>query len=165
MASRRKRNIIPLNVVQKRGRKHRISKEFVNITVRSAVATPQSTHTSSGPTIHETGEGCSQDPMPEYLADQLEDQTRMLHEPDSSQSQHTKRQLKQSEKWRESIHSAFKAVIEGESMKSDETCSNCGAPANVRCHQCGPYVFFCSDCGVSFHSRWNYHHYPELWKE
>ena len=66
MASRRKRNIIPLNVVQKRGRKHRISKEFVNITVRSAVATPQSTHTSSGPAIHETGEGCSQDPMPEY---------------------------------------------------------------------------------------------------
>ena len=43
-------------------------------------------------------------------------------------------------------------------MKSDETCSNCGAPANVRCHQCGPYVFFCSDCGVTFHSRWNYHH-------
>ena len=52
------------------------------------------------------------------------------------------RNLKQSEKWRENIHSAFKAVIEGESMKSDETCSNCGAPANVCCHQCGPYVFF-----------------------
>ena len=139
---------------KKRGRKHRISKEFVNITVHSAVAAPQSPHTSSGPANHETGEGCIQDSMPEYLADQLEDQTRMLHEPDSSQSQHTKRQLKQSEKWRESIHSAFKAVIEGESMKSDETCSNCGAPAKVRCHQCGScFFFFCSDCGVSFHSR------------
>ena len=126
MASRRKRNIIPLNVVQKRGQKHRISKEFVNITVHSAVAAPQSPHTLSGPANHETGEGCIQDPMPEYLADQLEDQTKMPHEPDSSQSQHTKRQLKQSEKWRESIHSAFKAIIEGESMKSDETCSRVG---------------------------------------
>ena len=142
MASRRKRNIIPLNVVQKRGRKHRISKEFVIITVRSAVATPQSTHTSSGSTIHETGEGCSQDPMPEYLADQLEDQTRMLHEPDSSQSQHTKRQLKQSEKWRESIHSAFKAVIEGESMKSNETCSNCGAPSKCALSSVWAICFF-----------------------
>ena len=160
MASRRKRNIIPLNIVQKRGRKHHISKEFVNITVHSAVAAPQSPHISgSGSANH--GDGCIQDPMPEYLADQLEDQTRML---DSSQSQHTKRLVKQSEKWRESIHSALKAVIEGESMQSDETCSNCGAPANVRCRQCGPYAYFCSDCGISFHSRWNYHHYPELWK-
>ena len=86
MASRRKRNIIPLNIVQKRGRKHHISKEFMNITVHSAVAAPQSPHISgSGSANH--GDDCIQDPMPEYLADQLEDQTRML---DSSQSQHTK---------------------------------------------------------------------------
>ena len=118
MASRQKRNIIPLNFVQKRGRKHHISKEFMNITVHSAVAVPQSPHISGSGSVNH-GDGCIQDPMPEYLADQLEDQTRML---DSSQSQHTKRQVKQSEKWRESIHSAFKAVIEGESMKHKAYC-------------------------------------------
>ena len=90
--------------------------------------------------------------MSEHLVDKLEDKTN------SSQSQHTKRQVKQSEKWRESMHSAFKDVIVGEGMKSDETCSNCGSTANVRCRQRGPYAFFGSDYGL------NYHHYPELWK-
>ena len=98
---------------------------------------------------------------PENLADQLENHTG-IRKPESSQ--HTKRQLKLSNKWKDCIPSAFKAVVEGESMKDDVVCTNCGAPANVRCRQCGPYVFFCSDCGVSFHSRWNYHHYPEMWK-
>ena len=73
MASHRKRNIIPLNIVQKRGRKHHISKEFMNITVHSAVAAPQSPHISGSGSVNH-GDGCIQDPMPEYLADQLEDQ-------------------------------------------------------------------------------------------
>ena len=144
------------------GRKHRISKELLNITIHSAVAPvapSESLRALSGPA--HTDDGYTPDPMPENLADQLEYHTR-IHEPKSSQ--HTKRQLKLSDKWKECIPSAFKAVVEGESMKGDVVCMNCGAPANVRCRQCGPYDFFCSDCGVSFHSRWNYHHYPEMWK-
>ena len=137
MASHRRRNIVPLNVIQKRGQKHRISKEFISITVHSAVEALESPHISGSQLAKE--DSCMEDPMPELLADQFEDQTRILN---SSQSQHTKRQVKQSEKWRESVHSAFKAIIEGEGMKSDETCSNCGSPANVRCRQCGPYAFF-----------------------
>ena len=159
---RRKKNIIPLNVVRKRGEKHRVSKEFVNITVYST--SPQLQHVSSVPANLESGEGCTQELIPGYLTDQPEDQITLSHEADSYQSQHSKRKLKQNEKWRESSYSAFKALIEEESMKMDETCSNCGAPANVRCRHCGPCVYFCSDCGVRFHSRWNYHHYPERWK-
>ena len=124
---RRKRNLVPLNVVQKRGEKHRVSKEFVNITVHSGTS-PQLLHRdiSSVPANLETGEGCTQDPLPEYLTDQLEDQNTLSHEADSCQSQHSKRQLKQNEKWRESSCSAFRGAIEGESMKIDESCINCG---------------------------------------
>ena len=99
--------------------------------------------------------------MSEYLCDQdqIGDQTG-AHQA-SELSQHTKRQLIQSEKWKECIPSA---VVEGESMKTDAVCMNCGAPGNVRCHQCGPSTVFCSDCGVNFHTRCNYHHFPEKWK-
>ena len=106
---RRKKNIIPLNVVRKRGEKHRVSKEFVNITVYST--SPQSQHVSSVPANLESGEGCTQELIPGYLTDQPEDQITLSHEADSYQSQHSKRKLKQNEKWRESSCSAFKALI------------------------------------------------------
>ena len=116
MANRRKRNIIPLNIVQKQGRKHRISKELVNVTVHSAVAPvapSESLHASSG--TADTDDGYTPDPIPENLADQLEDRTG-IREPESSQ--HTKRQLKLSNKWKDCIPSAFKAVVEGECVKN-----------------------------------------------
>ena len=159
MANRRKRNVIPLNIIQRRGQKHTVSKELVNVTIDSAPLSrlPGLPHVDSGNTTTEP-------PASEYLPDQdqLGDQTG-AHQASES-SQHTKRQLIQSEKWKEYIPSAYRAVVEEESMKTDTVCMNCGAPGNVRCHQCGPCAVFCSDCGVNFHTRCNYHHFPEKWK-
>ena len=159
---RRKRNVIPINVVQKRGQKHRISKELVNLTIQ---------HTSSPPALSETHDETGRadtgradtDPCDQglYISDYVDPADPV---PAENLTEHTKRQFKLSEKCKGCILSAFKAVVEGESMKDDVECTNCGAQANVRCRQCGPYIFFCSDCGIRFHSQWNYHHYPEMWK-
>ena len=160
MANRRKRNVIPLNIIQRRGQKRTVSKELVNVTIDSAPP-------SRLPGLQDSGNTTTEPPESEYLPDQDQsgDQTGAHHWHQSSEmSQHTKRQLIQSEKWKEYIPSAYRAVVEGESMKTDAVCMNCGAPGNVRCHQCGPSAVFCSDCGVNFHTRCNYHHFPEKWK-
>lgn len=56
------------------------------------------------------------------------------------------------------------AVTENAAMPLGQLCVICDDTACLRCQQCGPLSFFCSQCYMKFHSRVNIFHVAEKWE-
>ena len=156
MPGKKRKNIIPLNIVQK---KKKVTQELISV----SIASPRPASSDEGDDHcgydHEASQ-CSED-----LSSLLANMGGIsLDQPAQADVSHEVRQQKMAEKWQEYMPLAYRAVIEGSALRRDEVCCLCGSPGVVRCQQCGSLVFYCVDCAISAHSHRSYHHYPEVWK-
>ena len=161
MSNKKRKNAIPLNIVQKRGSHKLVSKEL--LPVELTTNTKNTALTSESPST-----GCSQvDSSDTNFADTGLDRSDNVSQSNQTGSQsqpENERLLRQNKKWKDCAPLVCKALVEEAGTKRCVQCINCGAPGVVRCHQCGPSIFFCFECGVHVHSIMNYHHFPEIWK-
>lgn len=58
-----------------------------------------------------------------------------------------------------SIHNEIDlAIIKQGLFPADELCLICNKAANIRCHDCGPHIFFCNFCNEKNHYKINLFH-------
>lgn len=162
MPGKKKKNIIPLNIVQK---KKKITKEVVTVSIRST----GSGDSRSSSCVHgQQSSGCDQREG-SYSGENLglpsctKSKEGIVSQEQPQHMPHEARQQKMSEKWQQCVPLAYRALVEEASMRK-EICCICGSPGIVRCVQCSSHAFYCIDCGISAHASRNYHHNPELWK-
>ena len=90
--------------------------------------------------------------------------------PEHSVSSYEKRRRREADHWESLQDDLTKTYIEGSAMKPNQCCIKCiedGRPnmlATMRCSDCGPNQFYCSDCAESLHKTRNFFHIVEVWK-
>lgn len=56
------------------------------------------------------------------------------------------------------------AVTEAAAMPLGQICLHCEAAASMRCKQCGPMGYYCSQCFLRCHNSVNFFHVAEQWQ-
>ena len=148
---KRRRNKIPLNLAStKKGNKKcrlKITKEIVDV--------PLSSHN----VVTTDSPWPNNDESESYQEDVIDDTII------TSVSAHTKRKQKLSERWNALRSDAYKVMIQAHALFPNQSCFTCNSDnANVRCEQCGPALYMCSNCCISIHSKSHHHHFPEIWQ-
>jgi len=82
----------------------------------------------------------------------------------SNVSAYTKQKQNLAAKWDYLRSSAYRAMVQNETLQHQQKCFVCGCgDADVRCEQCGP-LYMCHNCCVKHHNQMNFHHSPEIWQ-
>jgi len=56
-------------------------------------------------------------------------------------------------------------VVESNAMPLGQACVKClQTSASLQCQKCGPAIFYCDDCFLADHSKFNFFHVAEEWK-
>ena len=88
--------------------------------------------------------------------------------PDSSvidEPTHHELQRRADVKGWEQLRSRFLSVAtECSAMPLGQLCVLCPSPAEFRCQECGPFIFYCKDCFCSRHKNVNFFHVAEKWE-
>lgn len=77
---------------------------------------------------------------------------------------HERRKLKAAESWEIFQNSVLDVVLT--SMGQPRfTCMKCKETRGiVKCHQCGPQIYYCENCAVIVHQNSLFHHFMEIWQ-
>ena len=68
------------------------------------------------------------------------------------------------ESWGKLRKMMISTAMEGCAMPIAQQCLLCPSPAVFRCQQCGPVVYYCSDCFCKQHESANFFHVAEKWE-
>ena len=110
----------------------------------------------TGPTVPDSTAFTNEIPA---LLGVLLDPSPVIDEPS-----HHELQSRASVKGWEQLRSQFLSVAtECSAMLLGQLCLQCSSPAEFRCQDCGPLVFYCKDCFCSQHEKTNIFHVAEKW--
>ena len=85
-------------------------------------------------------------------------------------SDYERRRIKEADRWKSLQDEVVKTYLERSVMPPNQCCVKCcedGKPevdAIMRCVDCGPWQFFCTDCAETLHRTRNQFHIVEVWK-
>ncbi len=66
--------------------------------------------------------------------------------------------------WKDIRECVQAVVTENAALSEGQVCIFCGKLASLRCQQCGPLGFFCSQCFTKVHDEINLFHVADKWE-
>lgn len=61
--------------------------------------------------------------------------------------------------WKSILDSIYNSMLDNEATPDYPSCFNCDNTATLKCFDCGPKIFYCTNCYSHFHSKINLFHY------
>ena len=100
-----------------------------------------------------------------HRAPEFQDDDIATTERESLPTLHEVAQKRAVESWKKIRLDMLRIAIESEALPEDQLCTACTADkALYRCLQCGPRIFFCSQCYEAAHRKTNIFHTGEVWE-